>query len=159
MFYWDIYDLHKKKTVPLAIQTSMQRSKANLTTLSLPNRYADCLFTCIKSTCSFPLKTYNLQPLFGFLASGGSLYFNTTPLKVLVSAARAPEFAKLGFDASIASADGDGERDDCLLLLFPNFLPSGTPAAANADDCEGRAPPDRPALLLRPPSLRLSSSS
>jgi hypothetical protein len=77
-----------------------------------------------------PLKTYNLQPLLGFLASGGSLYFNTTPLKVFVSAANAPEFPKLGLAASIASADGDGERD-CFL---PNLLLSGTPAAAKAED-------------------------
>jgi hypothetical protein len=76
------------------------------------------------------LKTYNLQPLFGFLASGGSLYFNTTPLKVLVSAARAPEFPKLGFEASIASAEGEGDLD----CFFPNLLLSGTPAACKAED-------------------------
>lgn len=31
-------------------------------------------------TCSGPLNTYSLQFLVGFLASGGSLYFKTTPV-------------------------------------------------------------------------------
>lgn len=56
-------------------------------------------------TCSFPLNTYNLHPSNGFLASGGSWYFNTTSLPspvltVLVAAANNPELPKFGFPLS-----------------------------------------------------------
>lgn len=56
-------------------------------------------------TCSFPLNTYNLHPSKGFLASGGSWYFNTTFLPspvftVLVAAASNPELPKFGFPFS-----------------------------------------------------------
>lgn len=72
-------------------------------------------------TCSFPLKTYNLQFFVGFLASGGSWYLSTTPVTsgvpaldacsevtrtVLLSAARSPEFAKLGFGGDFARSGG-----------------------------------------------------
>jgi len=55
--------------------------------------------------CSFPLNTYNLHPSNGFLASGGSWYFNTTFLPspvftVLVAAANNPELPKFGFPLS-----------------------------------------------------------
>lgn len=73
-------------------------------------------------TCSFPLKTYNRQLFVGFLASGGSWYLRTTPvtsgvpafaalsedtLTVLLSAARRPEFLKLGLGGDFARS---GER-------------------------------------------------
>lgn len=77
---------------------------------------------CLDSpTCSFPLKTYNLQFFVGFLASGGSWYLSTTPvtsgvpaldacsavtLTVLLSAARRPEFAKLGLGGDFARSGG-----------------------------------------------------
>ena len=51
-------------------------------------------------SCSVPLKTYSLQFLSGFLASGGSLYFSSTPLTVLVSFANKPEDPKFGFSGS-----------------------------------------------------------
>jgi len=67
------------------------------------------------------LKAYNLKFWVGFLASGGSLYFNKTPvtsafpaaaalagstLTVFVSAASKPEGAKFGFGGSFL---GGGE--------------------------------------------------
>ena len=60
-------------------------------------------------TCSFPLNTYNLHPSSGFLASGGSWYFNTTSfpspvLTVLVAAANNPELPKFGFPLSLSSS-------------------------------------------------------
>lgn len=75
-------------------------------------------------TCSLPLKTYNLHPSIGFLASGGSLYLSivlvpSAAFTVLVAAARSPEGAKFGFDLSTAGGDlepeCEGERDlaDC----------------------------------------------
>lgn len=69
--------------------------------------------------CSFPLNTYNRHPTRGFLASGGSWYFNTVPVPsecftVLVAAASSPELPKFGFAlSSSASADFDRERESC----------------------------------------------
>lgn len=85
-----------------------------LTTVSLPTRYADCLYICIRSgcqldltpahipICSVPLNTYNRQFFNGFLASGGSLYLICTPLTKFVSLASSPELPKLGFSGSFA---------------------------------------------------------
>ena len=54
---------------------------------------------------SFPLNTYNLHFLRGFLASGGSLYFTTVPLTVLASSVKAPESPRFtpsfSFDADL----------------------------------------------------------
>jgi len=66
-------------------------------------------------TCSVSLNTYNLHPRMGFLASGGSLYLRTvlvpsTALTVLVSAAKRPDGAKLGFDLS-ATGSIEPERE------------------------------------------------
>ena len=53
-------------------------------------------------------------------------------LNVFVSAASAPELPKFGFEAAIASAEGDGERDwRCFPYLL---LLDGTPAVCRAED-------------------------
>ena len=67
-------------------------------------------------TCSLPLNTYNLHPRVGFLASGGSLYFNSTlvPFEVstvLVAAAKRPEGVKLGLSLFTEDRDRGWERD------------------------------------------------
>lgn len=59
-------------------------------------------------TSSFPLKTYNRHCFDGFRASGGSLYFKTTPLYVFVSVASKPLRPKLGLSFSISSGSGWG---------------------------------------------------
>lgn len=67
-------------------------------------------------TCSLPLNTYSLHPNTGFLASGGSLYFNTVfvpsgVFTVFVAAAKSPDGAKLGFALSTGEADLDPEPE------------------------------------------------
>jgi len=51
---------------------------------------------CSTGNCFSPLNGYNRQRRLGFLASAGSLYFITTPLKVFVSSANLPVVSKLG---------------------------------------------------------------
>jgi hypothetical protein len=51
-----------------------------------------------------PLKTYNRHLVLGFAASGGSLYFNSTPFTVFVSAANLPDNPKLGSIFCIGSS-------------------------------------------------------
>jgi len=51
---------------------------------------------CNTGNCFSPLNGYNRQRRFGFLASAGSLYFITTPLKVFVSSANLPVVSKFG---------------------------------------------------------------
>lgn len=74
--------------------TSLHTHRSNC--ISLPGSDAPLSGCADSPTWSLPLKTYMRQLLTGFLASGGSLYLRTTPWKVLVSAASAPEGAKLG---------------------------------------------------------------
>lgn len=72
-------------------------------------------------TCSPPLKTYNLHPIRGLRASGGSLYLSrvlvpSAFLTVFVAAASKPDGAKLGLALSSGAAVADTERDrerDC----------------------------------------------
>ena len=66
--------------------------------------------------CSLPLKTYNLHPNVGFLASGGSLYFRTVlvpsaALTVLVAAASNPDGLKFGLALSTGLLERVGERE------------------------------------------------
>jgi hypothetical protein len=91
--------------------------------------------------------------LFGLRASGGSLYLSTTPCRVvLVSAASSPEFPKFGFDAAIASADGEPPRPSFPLSYFLPYRAAedaGTPASARAAFWDGKGAFERPALALR----------
>ena len=55
--------------------------------------------------------------VFGFLASGGSLYFTTTPLKVFVSANRLPESPKFTLSVGLAAAFAEDSCGDAGATL------------------------------------------
>ncbi len=81
-----------RKTLP-------ERSQRDYWELNTKNKNSEptlCATTYCKDRSHFsglrlPLKTYSRHFFLGFLASGGSLYLTSTLLKVLVSAARAPD--------------------------------------------------------------------
>ena len=72
---------------------------------------------------SFPLKTYSLHLVLGFLASGGSLYLTTTPFTMLVSSINRPETCMLTLSLPAVAA----------AVPFPALVgPVADPSAAEA---------------------------